>query len=54
VLIRNYIVFIFWVDRLVVRRHVNVVVGQLVLAEVFEEISVPGPVEVDVGVGGIF
>jgi hypothetical protein len=53
-LVRHYIVFIFWIDRLVVRRDVDLVVWELVFAEVFEEVRVTGPVEVDVGVGGVF
>jgi len=53
-LVGNYIIFIFWIDRLVVRRHIDFVVGELVFAEVFEEVGVAGAVEVDVGVGGVF
>jgi hypothetical protein len=54
VLIRHYIVLILRIDRLVMRRHVDLIVGQFVFAEVFEEIRVAGPVEVDVRVGRIF
>lgn len=53
-LVRHYVVFVFGIERLVLRRHVDLVVGQFVLAEVFEEIGVAGAREVDVGVGGVF
>ena len=49
-LVRDYIVFVFGVDGLVVWRHVYFVVGELIFAEVFEEVRVAGSVEVDVGV----
>jgi hypothetical protein len=50
-LIRNYIIFIFWVDGLVMRRNVDLIVGQLVFTEVLEEVGVSCAIEVDVGVG---
>ena len=53
-LVWYYIILIFWVDRLVVWRDVDFVVGELVFAEVFEEVCVAGAREVDVGVGGVF
>ncbi|KAE8450903.1 hypothetical protein EG329_005343 [Mollisiaceae sp. DMI_Dod_QoI] len=46
-LIWHYIVFVFWVDGLVVRRDVDLVIRQLVFAEVFKEVGVSGAVEVD-------
>jgi len=52
-LIRYYIIFILRVDRLVVRRNIDLVIGEFVLAEVFEEVGVAGTVEVDVSVGGV-
>lgn len=45
-LVWDYIVFVFGIDGLVVRRHVDLVVGQLVFAEVFEKVRVSGAVEV--------
>ena len=53
-LIRHYIVLIFWVQGLIVRRHVDLVIGKCVAAEVFEEIGMPGGCEVNVGVIGVF
>jgi hypothetical protein len=53
-LVRHYIVFIFRIDRLVVRRDVDLVVWELVFAKVFEEVRIAGPVEVNVRVGGVF
>jgi hypothetical protein len=53
-LIRHYIVLIFRIDGLVVWRDVYLVVWEFVFAKVFEEVRVPGPVEVDVGVGRVF
>ena len=47
-LVGHYIIFVFWIDGLVVRRHVDLVVGKLVFAEVLEEVGVSGTVEVDV------
>jgi len=52
-LIRNYIILIFWVQRLVLRRYVDFIIWELVFAEVFEKICMAGSGEVDVGVGGI-
>lgn len=55
VLIGDDIVLVLGIDRLEVRRDVNVVVGEFgVLAEVFEEVGVEGVVEMDVGVVGVF
>jgi hypothetical protein len=48
VLIRDHVVFIFRVERLVVWWHVHVVVGQLIPAEVFEEICDAAGGQVDV------
>jgi hypothetical protein len=53
-LIWYYIVLIFRVDGLVVRRNVDLIIRELVFAEVFEEVRVPGSVEVNVGIGGVF
>ena len=50
VLVWHYIVLVFWVDRLVMRGNIDFVVGQLVFAEIFEEVRVPRAVEVHVGV----
>jgi hypothetical protein len=50
VLIGYYIILIFGIDGLVVRWYVDFVVGELVFAEVFEEVRVAGSVEVNVGV----
>lgn len=53
-LVRHHVVLIFRVDGLEVGRDVDVVFGEAVLAEVFEEASVPRSVEVDICVGGVF
>jgi hypothetical protein len=53
-LIGHYIVLIFRIDGLVVRRNVDLIIGELVFAKVFEEVGVPGSVEVNVGIGGVF
>ncbi len=53
-LIGDYIVLVLGIEGLVVGRDVDLVVGELVAAEVFEEVGVEGAGEVDVGVGGIF
>jgi len=49
-LIRNYIVFIFRIDGLVVRWNVDFIVWKFVFAKVFEEIRVSRTVEVDISV----
>jgi hypothetical protein len=53
-LVRDYVVFVFGVERLVVRWDIDLVIWELVLAEVFEEVCVPETVEVHVGVVGVF
>jgi hypothetical protein len=52
-LVWHYVVFIFGIQWLIVRRDVDVVIRQLVFAEVLEEIGVPGPVEVHVSAVGV-
>lgn len=54
VLVGHDVVLILGVDGLVVRRHVDVVVGQLILAEVLEEIRVARPLHVYVRVAPVF
>jgi hypothetical protein len=54
VLIRHHIVFIFRIQWLVMGRNVNLIVGELVFAEILKEVSGPGGVEVDVRVRGVF
>jgi hypothetical protein len=39
-LVRHYIVLIFWINGLVMGRHVDFVVRELVFAEIFEEVRV--------------
>jgi hypothetical protein len=46
----HYIILVLRIDRLIVRRYVNLIVWQLVFAEVFKEICVSWAVEVDVGI----
>lgn len=46
-LVGNHVVFVLGVDRLVLRRHVDVIGREFVLAEVFEEIRVRGAMHVD-------
>jgi hypothetical protein len=46
----HYIILVFGIDRLIVRRYVNLIVGQLVFTEVFKEICVSWTVEMDVGI----
>lgn len=54
VLVGDHVVFIFGINRLVVRRNVDVVVRKLVVTEVFEQVrDAPGR-QVDVRSGGIF
>jgi hypothetical protein len=50
-LIRDHIVFILGIDRLMVRRNVDIVVGELVAAEVIEEVCKATGGEVDVSSG---
>lgn len=53
-LIGHHVVLVLWIYGLQVRRHVNLVVWEAVLAEVVEEVGVAGAVEVDLGVAGVF
>lgn len=54
-LVRHYIIFIFRIRWLVLRRDVDEFFGEVGGAvEFFEEVGVAGGGEVDVGVGGIF
>jgi hypothetical protein len=46
VLVRHHVVLILWVDGLVMRRDVDLVVGQLVLAKVLKQVRVPRPLHV--------
>ena len=54
VLVGYNIVFIFRVQRLVLGRHKNLVIWQLVLAEVLKEVCIPRTVEVYIRVVGVF
>ncbi len=54
VLIGHYIILVFWVDGLVVRWHVDVVVGQLAAAEILEQVCVAGAMVVQVRVAAVF
>lgn len=49
-LIWHYVVLVFWVGGLVVGWDVDLVVRQLVFAEVFKEICIARAVEVHIGV----
>lgn len=49
-LVWHNIVFVFWVQRLVLRRDVDLVVWEFIAAEIFEEIGVSRGEEVNVGV----
>ena len=54
-LVWHYIILIFWIRWLVLRRDVDEFFGKVWGAvEFFEEVGVAGRGEVDVGVGGIF
>ena len=54
-LVRHYIIFIFRIRRLVLRRDVDEFFGEVGgPVEFFEEVGVAGGGEVDVGVGGVF
>jgi hypothetical protein len=53
-LIWHNIILVFWIKRLIMGRDVDLVVWKLVFAEVFEEVSISGSVEVHVGVVGVF
>lgn len=54
VLLGHDIILVLRVDGLVLRGDVNVVGGQLVAAELLEQVSVAGPVEVNLGMLGVF
>jgi hypothetical protein len=54
VLIRYHVILVFWVDGPVLRRDVNLVVGELVLAEVLEEIRVAGAMHVHIVEARVF
>jgi hypothetical protein len=53
-LIGYYIVLIFRIQRLVMRRDVDLVIWQLVFAEVFKEVCVSRPIEVHVSMVRVF
>lgn len=53
-LVWYYIVLVFGVQWLVVRRDVDLIVGEFVFTEVFEEICVSRPVEVHVSEVRVF
>lgn len=53
VLVGDDVVLVFWVDRLVLRRHVDFFRQQRRPCEVFEEVGVARVREVDVGAGGV-
>lgn len=53
-LVGHYIIFVLGIDGLVVRRHVDFVVWELVFAEVLEEVGVSGTVEVYVRIARVF
>jgi hypothetical protein len=53
-LVWNYIILVFWVERLVVRWYIDFIVWELVLTELLEEICVSRSIEVDVIVIGVF
>ncbi len=53
-LIWYHVVLIFGIQGLIVRRDVDIVIWELVFAEVFEEVGVSGAVEVDICVAGVF
>ena len=52
-LVGHHVVLIFRVYGLVLGFDENFVAGELVAAEVLEEVGIAGAVEVDVGVGGV-
>lgn len=54
VLVRHHVVLVLGVDGLQVRRDVDVVGGELVLAEIFKQVRVARGVHVHVGEGGVF
>jgi hypothetical protein len=54
VLIRDYIVFVFRVDRLVMGRDVDFIVWKFVFAKVLEQVCISRAIEMDVGVVGVF
>jgi hypothetical protein len=49
-----HVVFIFWVEWLIVRWNVDLIIREFVFAEVFEEVGVSGTIEMDVVVVGVF
>lgn len=52
-LVGDNIVFIFRVQRLVLGGHKDLVIWKLVLAEVLEEVGIPGTVEMYIRVVGV-
>jgi hypothetical protein len=53
-LVGDDIVFVLGIDGLVVRWHVDFVIGQFVFAEVLKEVGVAGPLHVNVRVASVF
>lgn len=53
-LIRDNVILVFWVDGPVLRRDVNLVVGELVLAEVLEDVRVAGAMHVHIVEARVF
>lgn len=54
-LVRHYIVFVFWIRRLVLGWDVDEFVGEVRGAvEFFEDVGVTARMQVDVGVGAVF
>ena len=53
-LVRDYIIFILGVDRLVVGRNVDLIIWKFVFAKVLEKVRISGAIEMDIGMVGVF
>lgn len=47
-LVRNYVIFVVWIERLMLRRDVDLLSRKLYSCEILQQVCVMGGVEVDV------
>ena len=52
-LVRDDVIFVFGIDRLMLRRHIDIFRSDASATEVFEEVGNTGLIEVDIGMRGI-
>jgi len=53
-LVWNHIILIFWIDGLILGGNVDLIIWELVSAEIIKEICISRTVEVDVGAVRVF